>query len=175
MRQWLIQKYGGASRIISDIINYLAVRPKPGANDSNARFSFFSHIFGALQRVERLSKIAEINKQELETCLYSRSTLSSLSLVLPQKTYVNWITKMMENGLDYKNPTGAEAYILFKNLCTIERNTSEGSRIPEKMSSPKTKPRSPKTKNKSAFKVQESKDESSYDEGGVFASFHNKK
>ena len=86
MRQWLIQKYGGASRIISDIINDLAVRPKPGANDSNARFSFFSHIFGALQRVERLSKIAEINKQELETCLYSRSTLSSLSLVLPQKT-----------------------------------------------------------------------------------------
>ncbi len=57
----------------------------------------------------------------------------------------------------------------------LERNTSEGSRIPEKMSSPKTKPRSPKTKNKSAFKVQELRDESSDDEGGVFASFHNKK
>ena len=82
---------------------------------------------------------------------------------------------MTENGLDYKNPTGAEAYILFKNLCTIERNTSEGSRIPEKMSSPKTKPRSPKTKNKSAFKVQELREESSDDEAGVFASFHNKK
>ena len=90
---WIIQLTG-------DIINDLAVRPKPGANDSNARFSFFSHITGALQRVERLSKIVEINEQELETCLYSRSTLSSLSLVLPQKTYMNWITKMTENGLD---------------------------------------------------------------------------
>ena len=66
MRQWLTLQYGGASRIISDIINDLATWPKPGVSDSNARFSFFSYITGALQQVERLSKIVEINKQELE-------------------------------------------------------------------------------------------------------------
>ena len=143
MRQWLILQYGGASRIISVIINDLATRPKPGANDSNAKFSFFSHISGALQGVEKLSKIVEINKQELENCLYSRATLNSLSLILPHKTLMNRITKMTESGLDYKNPTGAEAYTVFKNLCIIERNTSEGSRVSEKVSSPKSKPRSP--------------------------------
>ena len=101
--------------------------------------------------------------------------MNSLSLILPQKTHMNWITKMMESGLDYKNPKVAEANIVFKNLCIIKRNTSEGSRVLEKMSSPKPKPRSPKSKPRSAFKVQESRDESSDEEIGVFASFHNKK
>lgn len=82
---------------------------------------------------------------------------------------------MTECGLDYKNPTGVEAYNVFKNLCIIERNTSEGSRTLDKPSSPKPKPRSPNPKPKSAFKVQESRDKSSNDEVGVFASFHNRK
>ena len=50
---------------------------------------------------------------------------------------MTWIRKMTENGLDYKNPTGAEAYAVFKNLRIIERNTSEGSRAPEKVSFPR--------------------------------------
>ena len=54
MKQWLIQHYGGASRIINDIINDLSIRPKPNANDSNAKFTFYAHISGALQRLERL-------------------------------------------------------------------------------------------------------------------------
>ena len=124
MRQWLISQYGGPSRIICDIINDLAARAKPEANDSNERFSFFSHVSRALQRIERLNKIGEINKHELESCLYSHATLNSLSSVLPQKTFRNWISKMTECGLDYKNPTGIEAYTVFKNLCIVERNTS---------------------------------------------------
>ena len=64
---------------------------------------------------------------------------------------------------------------MFKNLCLIERNTSEGSRVLEKVSSPKPKPRPPKSKPRSAFKVQESKDESLDEDAGVFASFQNKK
>lgn len=177
MRQWLISQYGGPSRIISDIINDLSARAKPGASDNNARFSFFSHVSGALQRIERLSKIGEIDRVELNknNCLYSRATLNSLTAVLPQKTYQNWISKMTECGLDYKNPTGVEAYTVFKNLCLIERNTSEGSRKLDKPSSPKAKSSPPKPKAKSEFKVQESKAESSDDEFGVFLSYHNKK
>jgi len=167
MRQWLVQQFGGAFRIVSDIVNDLSIKPKPGANDKNAKFSFFSHISGALQRVEILSKITEINKIELERCLYSHAMFNSLALVLSHKTYKTWITKMTENGLDYKNPTGIEAYTVFKNLCIIERNTSEGSRIPEKLSSPSTKSRSPKLKPKSAFKIQSSKPESLDEEGGA--------
>ena len=86
MIQWLVLQYGGASRIISDIINDLAIRPKPGANDNNAKYSFFSHISDALQHVERLLKIVEINKQELENCLYSRATFNIFDTA-PQDSY----------------------------------------------------------------------------------------
>jgi len=176
MKKWLIQQYGGASRIINDIINDLSLRPKPNANDSNAKFTFYAYISGALQRLERLSKVNCIDKVELESCLCSRATLSSLSLVLPSKTYMKWISEMTRNNLDYKNPAGPAAYKVFKNLCIVERNTSEGSRIPEKPSSPKTKPRSPKPKPKSVYKIQEKNESCSDDElqPSTFATtFHN--
>ena len=76
---------------------------------------------GALQRLERLSKVNCIDKLELENCLYSRATLSSLSLVLPSKTYMKWISEMTRNNLDYKNPAGSAAYNVFKDLCIICR------------------------------------------------------
>ena len=40
---------------------------------------------------------------------------------------------------------GIAAYKVFKNLCIIERNKSEGARGTEKVQSPKSKPRSPKS------------------------------
>ena len=63
---------------------------------------------------------------------------------------------MTKAGMDYKNPEGARAYIVFKDICVIEWNKSEGSRVPEKPGSPKLKPRSPKspkTKPKSVHKI----------------------
>ena len=78
--------------------------------------------------MERLSKVGGIDKHELENCVYSRATMSSLSLVLPSETYADWITEMTRAGLDYKNPVGEFAYKVFKNLCIFERNKSEGSR-----------------------------------------------
>ena len=116
MKKWLIANYGGVSRIVSDIVNDLSRRAKPNPNNSTQRFSFYASISGALQRMERLSKVGEINKQELENCVYSRATLSSLSLVLPNDAYADWITEMTRAGLDYKNPVGEAAYRVFKNL-----------------------------------------------------------
>ena len=52
---------------------------------------------------------------------------------------------MTKSGLDYKNPVGVAAYSVLKDLCIVERNKSEGSRASEKSSSPKMKPRSPKS------------------------------
>ena len=145
MKQWLIRNYGGVSRIVNDIINDLSRRSKPGPNNSNAKFTFYAYISSALQRLERLSKVDGIDILNLENCLYSRATLSSLALVLPAETYSDWISKMTKSGMDYKNPIGTVAYSVFKNLCIIERNKSEGSRQPEKISSPKMKPRSPRS------------------------------
>ena len=176
MKQWLILNYGGVSRIINDILNDLSRRPKPSVNNNNAKFSFYAQISSALQRIERLSKVVGIDNLELKTCLYSRATLSSFSLVLPSETYTDWISEM-----DYKNPEGIGAYNVFKNLCTIERNKSEGSRVPERIGSPKTKPRSPRsprTKPKSVHRVADVPEADAEEEQGINAfatSFHNTK
>ena len=61
---------------------------------------------------------------------------------------------MTKARMDYKNPVGIVAYSVFKDLCIIERNKSEGSRYPEKSSSPKMKPRSPKSPRSPRFKAK---------------------
>ena len=62
-------------------------------------------------------------------------------MVLPTETYADWIKEMTRAGLDYKNPVGEAAYKVFKNLCIIERNKSEGSRESERSG----RPRSPRS------------------------------
>ena len=54
MKQWLILNYGGVSRIINDIISDLSRRSKPAPTNSQAKFSFYARITGAMQRLERL-------------------------------------------------------------------------------------------------------------------------
>ena len=181
MKQWLILNYGGVSRIINDILNDLSRRPKPSISNSNAKFSFYAHISSALQWIERLSKVEGIDSFKLEACLYSRATLSSFSLVLPSETYTDWISEMTKAGMDYKNPEGVGAYTVFKDLCIIERNKSEGSRVPERIGSPKMKPkspRSPRTKPKSVHRVADVLEEDVEEEHGNYAfatSYHNTK
>ena len=179
MKQWLISNNGGISRTINDVISDLSRRNKPASTNSQGKFTFYAHISGALQRLERLSKVDEISSTDLETCLYSRATLSSLSLILPRETYSDWISEMTKAGLDYKNPMGVVAYSVFKNLCIVERNKSEGARGAEKTHSPKAKPRSPKAqtspcpKPKSVHQVSE---EAEVINQAVFAtSYHNVK
>ena len=168
------------SRIINDVICELSRRNKPTSKNSQGKFAFYAHISGALQRLERISKVDGISVTELESCLYSRATLSSLSLVLPSETYSEWISEMTKSGLDYKNPFGVLAYKVFKNLCIVERNKSEGSRGAEKSSSPKTKPKSPrsqvspKSKPKSTHQVLEEREENSI-QGAFATSYHNTK
>ena len=83
---------------------------------------------------------------------------------------------MTKNDLHYISPAGLEAYQVFKSLCIIVRNTSEGSREPERPTSPKTNPRSPRLKPRSAHKVQEVCENKSddYQPTSIFATtFHN--
>ena len=180
MKRWLINNYGVVSRIVSDIVNDLNRRAKPNPNNSAQRFTFYAGISGALQRMERLSRVGEIDRHELKNCLYSRATLSSLSLILPTDTYADWITEMTRAGLDYKNPVMESAYRVFKNLCIIERNKSEGSRESEPSSGTRSprrtrSPKSPRVKTKSAHKVGEVENERSEDEvsSGAFATKFN--
>jgi len=102
IKNWLILNYGGVTRIVSDILNDLSKKVKANPSNNAAKYSFYAYSSGALQRMERLSKVTGIDKQELENCVYSRATLNSLSLVLPSETYADWISEMTRTGLDYK-------------------------------------------------------------------------
>ena len=119
-----------SSRIVNDIISNLALKPKPSASSKKEKYAFYSAITGAIQRLERLSPVSYIDKVELETCLLSRSTLSSLSL-LPTVEHDAWIREMTKLGLDLKNPVGMSAFDCFKNVCIMERNTAEIGRTSE--------------------------------------------
>ena len=77
--------------------------------------------------MERLSRVSYIDGAELEACLLSRSTLSSLISLLPTAEYDFWVREMTVAGLDFRNPVGLEIFNCFKKVCIIERNTSECS------------------------------------------------
>ena len=69
-----------------------------------------------------------INGVELEACLLSRSTLSSLVILLPTSEYDLWVKEITLSGLDFRNLVGAETFNCIKKVCIIERNTNESSR-----------------------------------------------
>ena len=57
MKAWLIRTYGGPSRIVDDIISNLALKPKLLASSKREKYAFYSAITGAIQRLERLSRV----------------------------------------------------------------------------------------------------------------------
>ena len=106
----------------------LLKKRKPLSNNRKQKFSFFSAITGAVQRLERLSRVSYINRAELEACLLSRNTLSGLISLLPSVEYDLWIREMTMAQLDFWNPEGLETFNCFKRICIIERNTYESFR-----------------------------------------------
>ena len=174
MKDWLITNYGGASRIINDILNNLSNKQKPYNSNKSLKYSYYSTIMGALQRLEKLAKVSWINKNELEICLYSRGTLSSLAKLLLPKDYDNWIREMTRMSLDFNNPSGSATFQCLKSICTMERNANEASRNNEKTNSPRPPP---KSKNSAVHKIREQESSNSEDEsnsGSHAVSFHNK-
>ena len=128
MKTWLITYYGGPARIVGDTVSNLSRKSKPMPGNRREKFSFYSAITGSIQRLERLSRVSYINRVELETCLLSRRTISSLVSLLPISEYDLWVREMSVSGLDFRNPVGAETFNCFKRVCIIERNTNESSR-----------------------------------------------
>ena len=86
---------------MGDIISSLIRKQKPAVGNRKDKFTFYSAITGALQRLERLSRVSYIDKAELESCLLSRSTLSSLISLLPLVEYELWVREMTISGLDF--------------------------------------------------------------------------
>ena len=103
-------------RIVGDIINNLSKRSKPAPENRREKFSFYSVITRAIQTLERLSRVTHINGAELESCLLSRSTLSSLIKILPIAEYDRWVREMTIAGLDFRNPVGLETLVVLNEF-----------------------------------------------------------
>ena len=57
MKIWLIPNYGGPARIVGDIVTNLYRKSKPVSGSRKKKFVFYSAITGAIQRLERLSRV----------------------------------------------------------------------------------------------------------------------
>ena len=128
MKTRLIANYGGPTRIVGDIVSNLSKKSKPMLGNKKEKFSFYAVLTGSIQRLQRLSRVSYINGAELEACLLSRSSLSSLISLLPSAEYDLWVREKTVSGLDFRNPVGPETFNCFKKVCVIERNTNECSR-----------------------------------------------
>ena len=111
------------------IISNLSLKSKPMGGNRKDKFVFYSAITGAIQRLERLSRANYIDRTELELCLLSQSTLSSLVHLVPTLENDLWVREMTVAGLDFKNPVGIETFNCFKKVCIIESNTNKSSRL----------------------------------------------
>ena len=112
MREWLVQNYGGAARIINDTVMALTRRKKPSFCDRSDRYLHISAIIAALQWLEKLMCSNPSFCVELKDCLYSRNTLNSLTKLLISQDYDEYIKEMTRRDLDWRNPLGEETYIV---------------------------------------------------------------
>ena len=82
MREWLVQNYGGVSRIVNDTVMALARRKKPALPDRADRYLHISAIISSLQRLEKLMCSNPTLGFELKDYLFARNTLNSLTKLL---------------------------------------------------------------------------------------------
>ena len=87
MREWLVQNYGGAARIINDTVMALAPKKRPAVTDRADRYLHISAIIASLQRLEKLMCSNPTLGLELKDCLFSRNTLNSLTKLLMSQDY----------------------------------------------------------------------------------------
>ena len=106
MREWLVQNYGGAARILNDTLMALTRRKKPAANDRSDQYLHISAIIAALQRLEKLICSNPALGVELKDCLYSRNTLTSLAKLLISQDYDEYIKEMTRRNLRLEKSLG---------------------------------------------------------------------
>ena len=128
MRDWLIDTYGGAERIVNDILASLSRKSKPVASDRSQRYSHLSVILAALHRLERLAISGHINSSRFESALYSRTSLTCLTNLLPQPDYDKYIEEMIRLSLDWRNPVGEPTFQCFKTVITMLHSTLEAGK-----------------------------------------------
>ena len=93
--------------------------------DDKQKYSYFARFSLGLARLDKLSRVSQIDITELDNLLYNRMTLESLFKLLPKEDFKKFKRLMSQTGLDWKNPTGIRSFILLKQFCDNERDILE--------------------------------------------------
>jgi len=120
-----IQRIWIPDTVISEIISGLASKRKPTPGDLRERHAFYTEITMGLARLDRLSRVPNIDIDELDTILYSKTILKDLFKLIPREDDIKFRTHMSEKKLDYKNPSGICTFAFFKEPCETERDVLE--------------------------------------------------
>ena len=159
LKKWLIEEYGSPDTIISDILAGLSAKRKPTIGNRKERYIFFSEVCVGIARLDKLARVPNIDIDDLDTILYSRSTLRSLFKILPVHDLEQFKRIMLIKDLDWKNPLGIRSFSTFKKFCENERGIVEDYK---NIDGPEGNP-----KHKTVFRIDQDHDSGSEDEGGV--------
>ena len=97
MKRWLIKEFGSPSHIIGDVIADLKSKSKPSLDDIRSKYTFYSHL-------DELIRVPSNDINDLESALYSISTLNDLINILPTND-LNQLRRQIpqsKNKIDYK-------------------------------------------------------------------------
>ena len=120
LKKWLVKEFGAPSRIIGDIITDLKSKPSPSHDSPKSRYIFYSNFGKSVARLDKLIRVSSIDIDELESALYSRSTLSDLINILPPEDLNHLRRQMVKRKLDWKNPTGIVYFAFLKEFIDTE-------------------------------------------------------
>ena len=120
LKKWLIKEFGSPSRIIGDVIADLKSRSKPPHDDVKAKYNFYSNLGKSFARLDKLVRVPSIDIDDLESALYSRSTLTDLINLLPPDDLNQIRRQMVKKKLDWKNPSGIVYFAFLKSFIDTE-------------------------------------------------------
>ena len=69
LKNWLAEEYGGAERIVSEILTGMLCKRKPMPGNKKERYRFFSEISLGLVRLDKLTRTSELDFEAVENIL----------------------------------------------------------------------------------------------------------
>ena len=113
-------EFGSSGRIIGDVLSDLKSGPKPSHDDVKAKYNFYSNLGKSIARLDKLVRVPSIDIDDLESALYSSSTLTDLINLLPPNDLNQIRRQMVKKKLDWKNPSGIVYFAFLKDFADTE-------------------------------------------------------
>ena len=128
--------------------------------NSKEKYVYFAGIVKDLSRLDKLSRVPEIDLDDLHIILFSRNTFKILFAALPKDDLKQVKRDMIQRRLDWKNPSGIATFAFFKEFVDTKRDILEHH---GDIDTPDTR-----SKSKAVFNVHESSGSTREFQPGVY-------